>query len=283
ASAVRSTVASTVASTVTAISTVAAAVASALSTISATMLAAPATVSAPSIIAASAAITTISTVTALASITPVATITAMLTFATFAFAAAAFRRCASAAAFSAAGHFLVAFGHCRSARQPDTAFLVHTEAFDPDFIAHLDDVFGLLDAEVRQFADVNQAVFAREELDEAAKFLDRDNFAPIDLADLGFSSHAFDRFARDLHAFFGHGIDLHRAIVLDVDFATGLFDDALDVLATRPDQRADLLRVDFQRDDARGVLAQVLARRGDRLRHFAKNRETSDARLLHGL
>src|SRR5204862_2115005 len=128
-------------------------------------------------------------------------------------------------------HFGVAISHGRFARQADAAFFVHAQTFDPDFIAHFDDVFGLLDAEVGEFADVNKPVLAGQELDERAEVLDRDYAASIDLVNFGFGSHAHDRVAGDLHAFFGNGVDVHRAVVLDIDLAAGFFDQLLDILA----------------------------------------------------
>src|SRR5689334_17920609 len=116
------------------------------------------------------------------------------------------------AAFLAAS-ILVAVGHRGFAREFHAALLVDAEAFDPDFIAHLDDIFGLLDAEVGQFADVAQAVLAREEFDEAAKFLNGDNLATVDLSDLGFGGHAFDFAAGHFHAFGADRVDVDRAIV----------------------------------------------------------------------
>ena len=50
-------------------------------------------------------------------------------------------------------HFLVAVFHRGAAGETDTALFIHAQALDPDFIAHLDDVFSLLDAEVGQLAD----------------------------------------------------------------------------------------------------------------------------------
>jgi hypothetical protein len=104
------------------------------------------------------------------------------------------------------------------------------------------------DAEIRQLADVNQAVLARQEFHERAEFLHGDNPAAINFPDLRFRRHAGDGVARDLHAFLGHGENVHRAVVLDVDFAAGFLDQPLDVLAARPDERADLLRIDLQDD-----------------------------------
>src|SRR5437899_957101 len=63
-------------------------------------------------------------------------------------------------------HFCIAVRHRGFARETNAAFFIHAEAFDPDFVAHFDDVFGLLHAEVGQFADVNQAVLAGQEFDE---------------------------------------------------------------------------------------------------------------------
>src|SRR5690348_6012286 len=74
-------------------------------------------------------------------------------------------------AFAGAAHFLVAIRHGRFARKFHAALLVDAQALHPDFIAHFYDVFGLLDAEVRQFADVNKAVLAGQEFDERAEIL----------------------------------------------------------------------------------------------------------------
>ena len=83
-------------------------------------------------------------------------------------------------------------------------------------------------------------------------------------------------FAGDLHAFGGNGINVDRAVVVNVDFAAGFLHQPFDVLAARADERADLLRIDFDLDNARGVLAQFGTRRGDGLRHLSKDVEAGD-------
>src|SRR5262249_22190662 len=98
-----------------------------------------------------------------------------------------------------------------------------------------------------------------------------DYFAAIDFAYLGFGSHSFDGFPRDLHAFLGNREDIDRSIVFDVDFAAGLLDQPFDVLAARPDQGANLFRIDLQSNDARSVLAQSRAGAGKVFRHFSEN------------
>jgi len=69
-------------------------------------------------------------------------------------------------------HFLIAFGHRRFAREADAALFVHAEALDRDFVAQLDDIFGLLDAEIGQFADVDEPVPAGEEFHGYTQILD---------------------------------------------------------------------------------------------------------------
>ena len=99
-----------------------------------------------------------------------------------------------------------------------------TQMMSPIF----DDVFGAFDAEIRQLGNVHQAVLARQHFDERAEFFHRDDAALIGLADLDFARHAADDFLRARHAFAGRGVDVHGAVVFDVNLSAGLSDDALD-------------------------------------------------------
>ena len=67
------------------------------------------------------------------------------------------------------------------------------------------------------------------------------------------------------------GRDLHRAVVLDVDLGAGLFHDLADHLAAGADHFADLVGRDFQRLDARSMLAKLGAGGGERLGHLAQD------------
>src|ERR1035441_2764027 len=177
----------------------------------------------------------------------------------------------------------VAVGHSGPAGEPHAALFIHTEALDPDLIAHLDDVLDHLDAEVGQLTDVNQAVLAGQELDKCAELLDGDHSATIDLIDLGLGGHARDGIHRDLHPVCGDGVDVHRAVVINIDLATGFLDELLDVLAARADEQADLLGVDLHRLDARGILADFRPRGGQGLGHLGQHVQSRDARLFHRL
>ncbi len=70
------------------------------------------------------------------------------------------------------------------------------------------------------------------------------------------------------------------AIILDIDLATGCFHDALDHLALRADHRADLLGVDLDAGDPRGVLGQLLAWGIDRGSHILQDLEPGLAGLV---
>src|SRR5690348_1737124 len=98
-------------------------------------------------------------------------------------------------------HLLVALRHGRAAGQTHPALFINPQALHPDLVAHLDDIFGLLDPEVGQFADVHQAVLARQEFDKRAKFFDRDDFAAVNLANLRLGRHPGYGVPGDLHPF----------------------------------------------------------------------------------
>ncbi len=128
---------------------------------------------------------------------------------------------------------------------------------------------------------MDQAILAGEHLDKAAELLDRDDLAAINLADLDLGGHAFDLRTSLGHASLAHGVDIDGAIVLDVDLAAGFLDDALDVLATRPDECADLLRIDLDGEDARGVLAQLRTRRRQCASHGFEHEQAGVIRAIH--
>ena len=93
----------------------------------------------------------------------------------------------------------------------------------------------------------------------------------ISLADLDFARHAADNFFRARHALAAGGVDVHGAVVFDVNFRAGLRDDAFDGFAARSDERADFLRIDFDRLDAGRVLRQFRPRFIESTAHDLEN------------
>ena len=77
--------------------------------------------------------------------------------------------------------------------------------------------------------------------------------------------------------------DVDATVLLNVDLRAGLRLDLLNHLAARPDDLADLLRIDLDRDDARRILRQALPDRGDRLKHLGEDMEPALASLIQDL
>ena len=103
-------------------------------------------------------------------------------------------------------------------------------------------------------------VLARENFDKRTEFLRRDHATLIGLTDLDFACHATDDFLRARHALASRRVDVHRAVVLDVNFGAGFGDDALNGFAAGTDERADLLRIDLDCLDPRRVFRQLRPR-----------------------
>src|SRR2546429_526049 len=70
---------------------------------------------------------------------------------------------------------------------------------------------------------------------------------------------------------------------IDVDLHTVPLDDAADHLAARPDDIADLVHGDADRDDARREDRDVLPRRRERFAHLVEDVEAAAARLFERL
>src|SRR5260370_20224324 len=136
------------------------------------------------------------------------------------------------------------------ARKFYPAFVVDSDALDPNDVADLGNVFRSLHTKIRELGNVHEPILAGENFDKRAEFLRRDNATLIRLADLDLARHAADNFFRARHAFTAGRIDVHRAVVLDVNFSAGLRDDALDGPPAGSDKRSDLLRIDFDGFDS---------------------------------
>lgn len=127
------------------------------------------------------------------------------------------------------------------------ALVVYADAFDENFVPELAYVFGLVDAEVREFRDVHEPLFAGQAFDERAEFLYRAHDALVGLADLDFARDELDFRNSPLHAFFARGVDTDpaRVVVVDVYLRARVFGYAADIFASRADEHARLFGVDL--------------------------------------
>src|SRR5688500_6929263 len=136
---------------------------------------------------------------------------------------------------------------------------------------------------VGELADPDEALLARQDLDERAEAHDRGDLAEVQCADLDLARQALDpgdRLARVLTA---HRGDLDRAVVLDVDLRLGLLLDLSDHGPTLADDLADLLGVDLARDDPGREVAHDLTGLGEDLGHLVEDRQAGREGLLEPL
>ncbi len=109
----------------------------------------------------------------------------------------------------------------------------------------------------RDVGDVQQAVGALGELDERAERGRLDDLAGELVADLDLLGHRADPVDQRVAELPVGRVDEHLALVVDVDLGLELLLQRADRLAALADQQADLLGVDLDRRDPRGVLGQL--------------------------
>ena len=94
-------------------------------------------------------------------------------------------------ATSGGGVFLL---HGGLAAHLDAAFFVDADALGGDDVAGLHHVFGLVDTEVSELANVDEAVFLAAEVHEGTEVRRADNAARVELADFDLLELAADHF-----------------------------------------------------------------------------------------
>src|ERR1035437_1989593 len=152
------------------------------------------------------------------------------------------------------------------AREVDPALAVDLDHHNHDLVADRDNVLDGRDVVVGQLADPDQALFAGQDLDEAAEAHDPGDLAQVQSADLDLASDRLDPLDRLARAIALRCSDLDRAVILNADLGAGLLLDLADHGAALADDVADLLRVDLDGDDARREAAHIrTAGRDDRV------------------
>src|SRR6266480_4945520 len=167
--------------------------------------------------------------------------------------------------------------------QVEAALAVDLDSFDHDLVADVADLFDALHAVVGELGDVNQAILARKHLDERAERHDPHDLAPVDLPHLDFVGQALDPVDRLLAAFLVDGGDEDPTVVFHIDLRPRLFGDLAEHLASWADDVADLVGVDEDRGDPRGVVAHLGARSRQNRQHLVEHEEPRLARLLECL
>ena len=130
---------------------------------------------------------------------------------------------------------------------------------------------------------MTQALLARQDLDEGAELLDRDDLALVGHADLGLLGHELDLTQGFVNALGEHAGDRHGPVVGDVDLGARRVLQTADDLAAWADDRANLLRVDLDLDQTRRKSRQLRARPTQGSEHLLEDVQATDLGLFECL
>ena len=89
---------------------------------------------------------------------------------------------------------------------------------------------------------MNEAVLTRHDLHECTEVRSGNDRSGVNRAYFHFCEHLLDHLHSAIKAFFLSSVDVHGAIVFDVDVSTRLSLDTFDVLTSWPDEFTDTLR-----------------------------------------
>src|SRR5229473_7731770 len=143
-------------------------------------------------------------------------------------AGAGIGRSSSGPAAGSALLLFAGFANERFAREANLVAL-DREHLNKDLVAKFQLIANVADAMLGDFTDVQEAVGAGEKLDEGAKFGEAHDFAKIRFADFGAGGDVADHLQGRIAAGSAGGEDVHRAVLEDVDFDAGGFDDGADL------------------------------------------------------
>src|SRR5712675_332096 len=189
-----------------------------------------------------------------------------------------FRSCGSATGAptaTSASRFLLRlllarFANQRLARQPHFVAL-NREHLHQYLVAQLQLIADIANTMLRDLADVQQPVGAWEKLNESPELRQPHHFAKIRLADLRRRSDVAHHLQRRIATRAAGRENVHRAVFQHVNLHASSFDDRLDLLPTRTDQVANLVRRNVQLVQPRCVRRNRSAPLGQRLVHSVEN------------
>ncbi len=78
------------------------------------------------------------------------------------------------------------------------------------------------------------------------------------------------------------GGNVDRAVIFNINFRAGLFDDAANHFSAWANHGADFFRVNLHAEDARRILRQFLTRQNNRFFHLRQDMKTPFSRLNQG-
>ena len=161
--------------------------------------------------------------------------------------------------------------------------IVDGDDLNQHHVADPADVVDVADVAAGHFADVDQTVFAGEDFNERAEFLDRGDAAFVDRADFNPFRHRLNTVAAGFRARGLGAGDRNDAGVFNVDFSAGVFLQLPNRFAAGADDQADLLGIDLNLDQTRRVRRDFLARPLDGAKHGPQNLQPCLVGLVESL
>jgi len=145
-------------------------------------------------------------------------------------------------------------------RKVDAPLAVDFFHHDRHDVTNMNDVLHVFHAPVGQLGDMDQTFLIWQHFRERSEVHDPGNARLKKLPSPHFARDVIDPFYGLFGARFVCGSDEDRTVILDIDGHTRLIDYLIDHLAARPNDIADLLRIDMQRNDPWGVRRQIGSR-----------------------
>src|SRR5207302_740184 len=141
--------------------------------------------------------------------------------------------------------------------QVDAALWVDLRYFDLEAIADFDFIINVLNAIISEFADVDHALFAGEDLDKGAEGEDALNYSVKNFADFDLVGEGLDLANGLLDLILIGAGDVDRTVVGDIDENAVVFNDGIDHLAAGTNDDADFVRIDLDDDVAGSIFAEL--------------------------
>ena len=156
-------------------------------------------------------------------------------------------------------------------RQTRTILIVKANHLDTHRLAFLQVVGDLIDTFVGDLADVQQTVLTGQQTDNGTKIKQLDNGAFVNLAHFDIGRDLFDALLSEFSTLRIVGSNRHRAVVFDVNLATGFFTQTADRGTALTDHVTDLFRIDLEGEQTRSPNGEFLGAVAGHFVHLAED------------
>ena len=179
-------------------------------------------------------------------------------------------------------HFGALLDQNRLARQLD-AVAFHRQHLHQNLIAFVQLIAHIANPMLRHFADMQQPIQARQNLDKRSEVRQPRHGTKIRLPNFRRSAQVANNLQRPRRLLLIAGRNIDLAGVFDINLDPCLFNDAANHLPARPNQIANLVGGNLHSVEARRMRRNFLASRSQNFFHLPQNMQPSGLCLFHGL